>query len=79
LRSDINRRIEAIRNRVNWILIEMSVNRQISATSQAPTPKKKIIRPGMVNSARNIMSPAMNHISSGLSHSLKFSILILSD
>ena len=40
--------------------------RQISAVTQAPTPKKKMINPGITNSRRKKPSPNMNQNSSGL-------------
>ena len=40
--------------------------RQISAVTQAPTPKKKMIKPGMTNSSKNRTSPNKNQNISGL-------------
>jgi len=40
--------------------------RHINAVIQAPSPKKKIINPGMNNSSKNKTSPRMNQKSSGL-------------
>ena len=57
-------------------LSEMSTNRQTSATTHAPIPKKKIIRPGRINSINHSAMPIRNHISSGFRNSFSDSIFL---
>jgi hypothetical protein len=48
------------------VLIEKSKNKESNATIHAPIAKKNKIRPGIANSSKKKMNPAMNHITAAL-------------
>ena len=57
---------EELKKITNCVLIEKSKNKDRIATIQAPTAKKKRIKPGTTNSNKKRIKPARNHITAGL-------------
>jgi hypothetical protein len=45
--------------------MEISKKKEITAATQAPTPKKNRIKPGTANSRRNSNNPSANQIVGG--------------
>jgi hypothetical protein len=66
--------IELIRKMTSCVLIETSTNNKMMATTHAPMPKKKSMKPGTANSNKKKRKPNTNQMTCGF---LKISILIL--
>jgi hypothetical protein len=51
---------------MSCVLTERSKNKESNATIHAPIAKKNKIRPGIANSSKKNINPAMNHITAAL-------------